>query len=100
MKTAEMAHSRIFLAIVREYNAKDDYVLGGGRRQPDAEARQMAMYMMHRELGYTLTEIGRLFSRTHATVVHAIQRIDGLLAVDKNTKQHYDNIIKELNENV
>jgi len=41
-----------------------------------AFARQLAMYMTHVALGYSLTKTGKLFSRDRTTVSHACGRIE------------------------
>ncbi|MGV3651779.1 MAG: helix-turn-helix domain-containing protein [Devosia sp.] len=43
---------------------------------PVAEARQLAMYLIHVILGRSYTEIGRLFGRDRTTVAHACAIIE------------------------
>ncbi|SFZ85899.1 dnaA protein helix-turn-helix [Devosia enhydra] len=43
---------------------------------PVAEARQLAMYLVHVILGRSYTEIGRLFGRDRTTVAHACAIIE------------------------
>ena len=41
-------------------------------------ARQYAIYQIYKQLhhlGYTLTEIGKLFNRDHSTVLHSVKQI-------------------------
>jgi len=48
-----------------------------------ARPRQVAMWVCRHETLASLPEIGRAFGgRDHTTVMHAIQRIDGLMATD------------------
>ncbi|MCO5290488.1 MAG: hypothetical protein M9959_01990 [Chitinophagaceae bacterium] len=45
-----------------------------GRREPMANARQIAMYLTVKHTGITLTEIGRYYSRRdHTTVGHSVK---------------------------
>ena len=41
-----------------------------------AEARHLAMYLIHIGLGQTLTDTGRYFGRDRTTVAHACRRIE------------------------
>ncbi len=41
-----------------------------------ALARQVAMYLAHVAYGFTLTEVGRLFSRDRTTAAHACRLIE------------------------
>jgi len=52
----------------------------GSRRVCDA--RQIAMYVLRRHLGLGKTEIGKLFHRNHATVFHAVRKVDARMATN------------------
>jgi chromosomal replication initiation ATPase DnaA len=45
-------------------------------RAPVALARQVAMYLTHVAYGFTLTDVGRLFSRDRTTAAHACRLIE------------------------
>ncbi len=49
-------------------------LLGRSRKAPVVRARRMAMHELEDRYGWGLSEIGRLFGRSHATVSHAIRR--------------------------
>lgn len=52
-------------------------ILGSARdRDPVAQARQLAMYLMHVIYGLNLTEVGAFFHRDRTTVAHACARIE------------------------
>lgn len=51
-------------------------MLSARRGNGIATARQEAMWRIHRETTLTLTAIGRLFDRDHATVLWAIRKLD------------------------
>ncbi|MYZ48370.1 helix-turn-helix domain-containing protein [Propylenella binzhouense] len=42
----------------------------------ESAARQIAMYLAHTSLGFSLSAIGRQFGRDRTTVAHAIARIE------------------------
>lgn len=59
-----------------------------GRKKEIAEARQMAMYLMRKELNLPYTGIGRCFSgRDHTTALHAFEKIEKLLDTDEKIKK-------------
>jgi chromosomal replication initiator protein len=63
--------------IVGEYyqvGLKD--LLGRSRQKKLVRARQMAMYFSRLYTQKTMTELGKLFHRSHATVVHALQTLE------------------------
>ncbi len=51
-----------------------EQVLGRGRTRAVVRARGRAMLELQDRYGWGLSEIGRLFDRSHATVSHAIRR--------------------------
>lgn len=53
---------------------------GDSRRAENVYPRHVAMYLAHKYTGYSLNVIGRAFGdRDHATVLHAIRKIEGML---------------------
>lgn len=51
---------------------------GVTRRKAVVKLRQFAMWRMSRELGWSLTQIGRYFNRDHTTALHSIRTVDGI----------------------
>jgi chromosomal replication initiator protein len=51
-------------------------LLGRSRRKSLVRARQMALYFCRIYTEKTVTELGRLFQRSHASVIHALQTLD------------------------
>jgi chromosomal replication initiator protein len=51
-------------------------LLGRSRQRKLVRARQMAMYFSRLYTQKTMTELGRLFQRSHASVVHALQTLE------------------------
>lgn len=51
-------------------------LLGRGRQKKLVRARQMALYFCRLYTRKTLTELGRLFQRSHGSVSHAIQTLE------------------------
>lgn len=51
-------------------------MLGRSRQRKLVRARQMAMYFSRLYTQKTMTELGRLFQRSHTSVVHALQTLE------------------------
>jgi chromosomal replication initiator protein len=51
-------------------------LLGRSRQRKLVRTRQMAMYFARLYTQKTMTELGRLFQRSHASVVHALQTLE------------------------
>jgi chromosomal replication initiator protein len=64
---------------------------GPSRRQPLVRVRQIAMYLCRDLTDLSLPKIGALFGdRDHTTVMHSIDKINGLMRVDRAV---YDTVI-------
>jgi chromosomal replication initiator protein len=69
-------------------------VLGRGRQKKLVRARQMGMYFSRLYTMKTLVELGRLFQRSHASVVHALQTLER----DRQLQPRLEKEIKFLEE--
>lgn len=54
------------------------------RKRQIAEIRQIAMYLIEQNTNLSLHNIGKLFGKTHATVIHSINCVENFFEV--NTK--------------
>lgn len=62
--------------VAKKYGVTPRDIKSKTRKQPIAEARQLAMYNIRKESNLSLNEIGRMFGgKDHATVMHAIRVI-------------------------
>ena len=70
---------------------------GSSRRQPLARQRQIAMYICREHTGLSLPKIGAAFGgRDHTTVMHAVEKIAGLLPEDKDVYDQVTEITQQL----
>ena len=54
-----------------------DQIIGGSRRRPLVDSRQIAMYVTRNMTDLSYPEIGRAFgNRDHTTVIHAVRKIE------------------------
>jgi hypothetical protein len=67
-------------------------------------ARQIAMYYIKKEIKLSYTTIGKLFPskdsaagyKGHDTVLYACRTVEGLIDVDKQTKEYSKDLIEEI----
>ena len=63
--------------VARRRNIPMEQLLHRWRCRPEiAEARMLAMYLVHVVLGRTYSEVGQFFGRDRTTVAHACARIE------------------------
>lgn len=73
-------------------------LLSQTRRQPVAEARQIAMYILRIHYGVSTADIAQYYGRKEALVCYSVRTIKGLLKVDKHTRRMCDEIINYCKE--
>ncbi len=67
-----------------------DELTGPNRRRPLVTARQISMYVFRELTDFSYPAIGRVFGgRDHATVIHAVSKIEGLM---KERRQIYNQV--------
>ena len=57
------------------------------------KARAICYKILREQNEMSYQSIGRFFSKTHATVIHAIREFDSMIAYDKEMKEDYQNIL-------
>jgi hypothetical protein len=73
------AAAAVAALVARRRNIPMDLLLHRSRCKPEiAEARMLAMYLVHIMLGRTYSEVGQFFGRDRTTVAHACARIEDL----------------------
>ncbi|MDZ4217009.1 MAG: DnaA/Hda family protein, partial [Candidatus Gracilibacteria bacterium] len=84
-------------AVSRHYDVSSDKVVGPSRKQEIALTRQVAMYMMKRELNYSLERIGEIFGgRNHTTAMHSINNIKSRIKTDVGLRRDINALRKEM----
>lgn len=76
---------QIVRATAKLWGLNEEELIGRGRTQPTAFVRQVAMMLCYKLTNLSLINIGRMFSnRNHATVLHAIDRVN--IAKERSAK--------------
>lgn len=75
----DSAARTVLAAVARDFEVDESQLLSTERcTAPVALARQVAMYLLHVELGRQLSEVGRLLGRDRTTVSHACAHVEDL----------------------
>ncbi|MFD1331690.1 chromosomal replication initiator protein DnaA, partial [Methylopila musalis] len=82
--------------VAKHYNVSRADILSSRRTQTVVRPRQVAMYLSKQMTLRSLPEIGRRFGgRDHTTVLHAVRKIDGLVATDQTLSDEVE-LLKRL----
>lgn len=86
--TSSMTLERIQKKVAEYYNIHVSDLLSNKRPKNIAVPRMIAMYLSRKLTNHSLPEIGREFSRNHATVLHADKRIKNTIKNDEELKRN------------
>jgi hypothetical protein len=86
----DMRSARIIATVSRltEISIKD--IRGKSRLREVTNARRISMVLINDILRYNLSEIGRIFGKHHATVLHTFKAHNDLWDVDKRYREFFD----------
>lgn len=86
----------IMQAVANYYCIPVEQITSNKRSKDTVQPRQVSMYLVRDMLGYSLPEIGKVFSRDHTTVLHAINKIDE----ERKNSSEMSDILKTLVNNI
>lgn len=78
------------------YKLPTDELFTRSRKREINDARQVVMYMTKKHTSLPLTAIGSRLSRSHATVLHAVNNIENRLATEPQLRNDLDMIEQSL----
>jgi len=64
------------------------------------EARFVLFYILHKIQGLTSPEVGKLFNKNHATVLHGCTTISGFIEFDKKFEEKVSKLINQNKFNI
>ncbi|OCC15289.1 Chromosomal replication initiator protein DnaA [Dissulfuribacter thermophilus] len=85
---------KIISLVVRHFNVSVEELRSSSRKKSVTVPRQIAMYLARTYTDETLNVIGKEFKRDHATVVHAVKKIEKGLKMNSKIK-HQVEFLKE-----
>ncbi|MEK7112278.1 MAG: chromosomal replication initiator protein DnaA, partial [Patescibacteria group bacterium] len=75
--------NEVISAVAKYFSVGKRALMEASRARKIARPRQILMYLLRRELGLPLEEVGRLVGgRDHTTVMHAVEKITNLASTD------------------
>ncbi len=81
---AQATAEEVVALVARHFGVSLDELTSPSRKREIVQARQVAMYLLRHELDLSYANIGALFGgRDHATVMHSVEKIEGLLQSDE-----------------
>ncbi len=88
---------KIVSLVAEFYNVTGEDLIKQSRRQEFVKPRQIAMFLARQELSSSFPSIGEFFGgRDHTTVMHAVEKIQNMLAEKESFKQEVDLILDKL----
>ncbi len=79
--------------VCRYFNIENKQIHSKSRKREIVLARQVSMYLSKKYTDLSLSRIGDMIGkRDHATVLHALKNINGLLDIDKTFKSNMEEI--------
>ncbi|MBI3952669.1 MAG: chromosomal replication initiator protein DnaA [Candidatus Doudnabacteria bacterium] len=94
-KKRGVSAKKIIEVVADFYNVTIEDLLKQSRKKEYVHPRQIAMYIIRKELETSLPSIGEFFGgRDHTTVIHAIDKIDRIIKDRNGLKQEID-LIKD-----
>ncbi len=88
---------KIAESVAEFYNISMEDLIKQSRKKEFVKPRQIAMYLIRRELDNSFPSIGDFFGgRDHTTVMHAVGKVENLLTTKASFKQELDLILDKL----
>lgn len=82
--------------IAKYYSLGKRQLLGDSRALPVVRPRQILMYLLRKQVGLPLQEVGRVVGRDHSTVMSAVEKITNLLSTNVDIQEDIMGIKKSL----
>lgn len=93
LEKKEATDDDLIQTVCRYYNIKMKDILSKSRKQNIAQARQVAMHLIHKYTGASYSQIGRRFGgRDHSTVLYACNQVVRRLSVEKDFRKELEEI--------
>lgn len=88
---------KIAEVVAEFYNISMEDLIKQSRKKEFVKPRQIAMYLIRRELDSSFPSIGDFFGgRDHTTVMHAVEKMESLVKEKESFKQEVDLILDKL----
>ena len=90
---AQATAEEVVTLVARHFAIGLDELASPSRKREIVQARQVAMYLLRNELELSYANAGALFGgRDHATVMHSVEKIEGLLQSDESMQNAVESL--------
>jgi chromosomal replication initiator protein len=97
LKKKTVSLKKIALLVAEFYSISLEDLLKQSRKKEYVKPRQIAMYLARKELGSSFPTIGDFFGgRDHTTVMHGVEKVEGLVGSSDHLKQEVELIMNKL----
>ena len=91
LEKREVTADDIIQAVAQRFGLKQKDLLSKSRKQNLVQARQLAMYLVHKYTGISYVQIGRRFGgRDHTTVLHACNQVSLRISMEKDFRHEVE----------
>ncbi|MDN3504259.1 MAG: chromosomal replication initiator protein DnaA [Rhabdochlamydiaceae bacterium] len=93
----KLTHEKILTMVAENFGVKIEDITGKSQSRDSVLPRQIAMYLLRKELSMPFVKIGHVFSRDHSTVMSSIKNITkSLESKNKEVASHLTDIQRKI----
>jgi chromosomal replication initiator protein len=85
--------------VARYYNIPSKELFGTSRVKDVKNARQVAMFLMNKDLNLSTTKIGDEFKKDHSTVIHGIRMVNDKIKTDFTLREQISELRSKIYAN-
>lgn len=94
---AQATPEEVVALVARHFEISLDDLTSPSRKRDIVQARQVAMFLLRNELDLSYASVGALFGgRDHATVMHSVEKVSGLLQSDDTVQHAVENLRSQM----
>lgn len=91
---------KIILQVCEKYNISKETIVGKKRTAHIVTARHVCMYALREAIEMTYTDIAKIFSCHHTSVMAAMEKLEREKSTDKEFADELNSLIKDLKESI
>ena len=93
----KLTHDKILSMVAENFGVKVEDITGKSQSRDSVLPRQIAMFLLRKELAMPYVKIGHVFSRDHSTVMSSIKNVTkSLESKDKEIASHITDIQRKI----
>ena len=96
-KSSELSVDDIISHTAKFFSIRDNVIRSKSRKKEIVEARQVAMYLIRKIIGKTLSEIGNHFGgKDHTTVINSIKKVEAKIDTNKEFEKNINHLTNKI----